>query len=432
MNQDSNRFKIILTSVFGFFILLGLLAFSTYKATNSANSSVDIAVWGTVDKTLFNNFLSKYKQDKNIEFKLTYTQKGLDTIDADLVEAIATGKAPDVILIPQELIKRYMDKVNYITSINERDFKDTYIQESEIYLHSSGIFALPFFVDPIVMYWNRDNFSSAGIANPPTKWSELPLLVGKLTTVDNNANIKKSLVSFGEYRNVDNAKALLSALMLQAGSAIVAPDPNGTLKSALYVKSSTDIAIPAVSALTFYTDYSNPQKSVYSWNRSLPSAKQAFISEDLSTYFGFASEVQDLKDKNPNLNFDVAMIPQVVNANAKVTFGELYGFAFLKSSPNTSVAFNLISTLTGPDAVATFLQFANVAPARRDLIATGTSDPAKTVFFNSALIAKGWIDPDATKTDQLFQTMVENISSGRMSVDDSVQTAGTELGNLLQ
>src|SRR5690242_16429310 len=134
MNPDTNKFKIIVTAVFGFFILLGLISFSTFKSTSSVNTSVEISIWGTVSKDLFDGFTSKYKESKNIEFKLKYTQKDISTIDGELVEAIATGKAPDVILIPQELIKRYLDKVTPITSIDERTFKDTYVQESELYL----------------------------------------------------------------------------------------------------------------------------------------------------------------------------------------------------------------------------------------------------------------------------------------------------------
>ncbi len=431
MNPNKNRFKIILTSVFGFFILLGIVVFATYKSSNTANNNVEISIWGTMDSSVFNNYIEKFKQDKNIDLKLKYTEKDPNTIDNDILEAIASGHAPDSILVSQEFMKKYLDKVYMITNIPTRTYDDTFVQESDMYIQPNGIFALPFFIDPLVMYYNRDILSGAGIANPPKSWAELPLLAGNISKSDSNANITKSAVSFGEYVNVNNAKAILSALIMQGGSPIVATPDGIRFQSYLYTKSPADITIPAVSALDFFTSYSNPKKSVYSWNRSLPSSKQFFLSGDLATYFGFASEAQDLKDKNPNLNFDVALIPQIVDAKTKVTFGNIYGFAFLKSSPNIAAAYNLISTLIGPDSVSELLQFANVAPARRDLIAAGSSDPAKVIFYNSALISRGWIDPDTKKTDKIFQSMVEDISSGRMNVDGSVQKASSELDNLL-
>ena len=431
MNPAQDKFKLVLTGVFIFFILVGLIAFSTYKSSTTTSNNASVTVWGTVDKNIFDSYINQYKQSSNLQFQLTYVYKSLDTIDSQLVEAIATGKAPDVILIPQNLMKRYLDKVYMITSIPQRTFQDTFIQESNLYIQPNGIFALPFFVDPMVMYWNKDLFSSAGIAVPPTKWTEFPLLAQKLSQSDNNANIIKSAVSFGGYKNVDNAEALLSTLIMQAGSPIVSLN-NGFLTSQLDSQSSSDIQKPAVSALQFFTDYSNPKKTVYSWNGSLPSSKQSFLSEDLATYFGFASEYQDIKDKNPNLNFDVALMPQVVNTNTKLTFGNLYGFAFLKASNNISVAYSIVSLLVGPDSVSTFLKFMDAAPARLDLLSAGSSDPIKTIFYNSALISKAWIDPDSKQTDQIFQDMVNNVVTGKESIANSVSGASLELNSLLQ
>ena len=88
--------------------------------------------------------------------------------------------------------------------------------------------------------------------------------------------------------------------------------------------------------------------------------------------------------------------------------------------------------LIGGDSVSTFLQFENAAPARNDIISAGSSDSAKTIFYNSALISKGWIDPDSKKTDQVFQDMVENITTGKMNIQESVLRASTEIDNLLK
>lgn len=431
MEKKSNTFKLVLTGVFGFFILLGLIAFSTYRSSSPTANNVEITAWGTIDKSIFDNYIAKFKQDYNIDFRLVYTYKSANTIDAELVEAIATGKSPDVILIPHTLEKRYLDKVVKMTSIPERTFKDTFIEGAELYVQTDGLFALPFFVDPMIMYWNRDMFSSAGIAKAPTLWTEFPLLAEKLSVSDVNANITKSLAPLGEFRNVTNAKAFLSTIIMQAGSQIVAWD-QGILKSRLEYRSPTDVLVPAVSALQFFTDYSNPKKVVYSWNRALPESKQAFLSEDLAIYFGYASEYNDIKEKNPNLNFDVAVMPQVAGAKNKITYGEIYGFSILRNSPNALTAFNLLSLLVGKDSVNSFLAILPTAPARRDIISTGVADPVKTIFYNSALISRAWIDPDAAKTNKIFQDMVENITTGRMDIYSSVARASMEIDNLLQ
>ncbi len=46
-------------------------------------------------------------------------------------------------------------------------------------------------------------------------------------------------------------------------------------------------------------------------------SKNMFLAGDLALYFGFASELDDLKNKNPNLNFDVTLFPQTGDLNLK-------------------------------------------------------------------------------------------------------------------
>jgi len=434
MNPNPNKFKNIIIGVFIFFIIIGLIAFSTYKSKSTNTNTVIVQIWGTVDKNIFDSYVTKYKQDKSVDFSLSYSYVSLDTIDSKLVEAIATGKAPDIILIPNSLEKRYLDKVYMIpfTSLPQRTFTDTFVPEAQLYEQSNGYFGIPFFVDPLVMYWNRDMFANAAIAIPPKKWSEFPMLASKLSQSNSKADISQSAVSFGEFANIDNAKALISTLIMQAGSPIVSEDINGKLYSNLDSKSANDIMVPAVSALQFYTDYSNPQKPVYSWNRSLPSSKLFFLSENLATYFGFSSEYQDIKTKNPNLNFDLTYMPQIVDAKVFTTYGDLYGFSILKSSQNILAAYNLILTLINSDSISTLVQVYGVAPARRDIIAAGTTNAVQTIVFNSSLISKGWMDPDSSKTDQIFQNMIENISTGKLEITDAVTKASNEIDSLFK
>jgi len=430
-----NNFQIILISIFGFFIILGIAAFSLYKAKNTTGATTPITVWGTIDANNFESFVNKVKIDLGKEVLVKYTQKNLATLDAELIEAIASGAGPDAVLLPQNLLYRYYDKAYMIPFKNlpERLFKDTFVQEGELFLTGSGVMGLPFFIDPLVMYWNRDILSNAGIAAPPSKWSEFPILAEKISKTDNSANVLQSAAPLGGYKNINNAKGLVSALIMQAGSSIVKVEAEG-LTSALGGKNEFDPnsnEIPAISAMRFYTDYSNPKKSVYSWNNALPTSKQMFLSGDLAIYFGKASEATDIAEKNPNLNFDVAPLPQIVDTKNKITYGDIQGFVILKSSPNIVQAFTSISTLIGVDTVPLFLNFNNFAPARRDLVAQGATDSYKSVFYNSALISRAWLDPNSYATDMIFQNMVDDIVTGREKLEGAVQKASEELSNLL-
>jgi ABC-type glycerol-3-phosphate transport system substrate-binding protein len=155
------------------------------------------------------------------------------------------------------------------------------------------------------------------------------------------------------------------------------------------------------------------------------------LSEDLAMYFGFASEYSDIKSKNINLNFDVANIPQF-DAGKTSVFGNIYAFGILKNSPNISQALSTIYLFTSKDIENLFISNTDYASVRKDLLALPPTNSIKSVVNSSALMSKGWLDPDYSKTSQIFQSMIEDISSGRSDVGSAVKDASGQIDNLLK
>lgn len=421
-----------LTAIFAAFIVIGIITFSLFRG-GSGSSLEQITLWGTIPESVFSSYTRavNLKKDTSAKVSVKYIVKDGESFDREFIEALASGSGPDAILLSQDQILRYKDKIYPIPygSISERAFKDTFIEEGELYLSSDGILALPFAVDPLVMYWNRDIFTDALLSQPPVYWDELFSLVDKITEVDSHLDIQRSAISFGEFRNVLNAKEILSLLILQAGNPIVKFDkgrPVSTLKDQLGFSIP-----PSEAAVRFYTEFSNPSKKAYSWNRSLPQTLSYFLAGDLALYFGFASEFNDIRMKNPNLNFDVAVAPQRREAKTKTTFGKMQGLALVKSSRKLSSAFSTISALTSKDNVAVWTRVSGLPPVRKDLLQLGSSDPEGSIFYNSAIISKAWLDPNREETQTIFQNMVESVTSGRLMLSESINKASMEIQNLL-
>ena len=410
-----SNFQIAITGVFIFFIIIGVVIFAGIKGSSSQNTPT-VVLWGIIPEALFNKFVSDVNSEQAVPLKISYVQKSPDTFHQDFVEALATGKGPDAIILPQDLILKEKDKLVAIphTSFSQRDFKNTFIQEAELYLTDSGILALPFSVDPLVMYWNRDTLSGAGFARYPSTWDEVITLSNKVTNKDNALNIAQSGVALGEFRNITHAKEIILSLLAQAGNPTIGLSAN-----------------PAQSVFNFYTQFSNPTKETYSWNRALPQSKNFFISGDLALYFGFASEITDIRAKNPQLNFDIAPIPQSKNATIKATFGTMYGFAFPRNSLNSNVAYNIFSTLTGQSALLKWTELTYLPPVRRDMLVIKPSYPYLSIFYDSALIASGSLDPSASDTSSIFQSMVENIVSGKERINEAITRGSNQINNLM-
>ena len=362
----STKFQIILTGIFGLFIILGVLVFSMYRG--ASGEIYEIKIWGTMEQTEFASVLNKTELYQNKKYRIEYIKKSEQTFDTDLVEAIAAGEGPDIFLLPSDKIIKTTNKAFIIPYdvFTERKFKDSFIEGSEIFMIPEGIVALPFVVDPLVMYWNRNIFNESRITVPPKYWDQFFNLAGVISIKDGSLNILRSAVALGEFANISHAKEIISTLAMQAGTPITyweSGKPFAALSDRLEKPT-----IPAEAALNFYTEFSNPAKPSYSWNRSLTSSFNYFLGGDLGLYFGLASEIGSIQSKNPNLNFDVAPMPLSRESTDDSVFGRFYGLAITKTSKNPNAAFSVISMLVSKEGSNAFAQVLNLPPVRRDLL----------------------------------------------------------------
>lgn len=427
--QKTSLVNMVLMVLLGMGIIVSVLVFSgilPWFGGSRVEFGGEVVLWGTLSEKQIKDTLDVFNEEYEASFVLNYVEKDKDNFDNELVEALASGVGPDLIILPQDLIVRHSNKIFTIPfdSYPLRTFKDNFIQEGELYLSADGVLALPIFIDPIVMYWNRDIFSSAGIARVPLYWDELLTLAPTLSTYDDVGNILRSTVSFGEFVNINNAKDILSMLILQTGNEIVRVGERGYEVSI----SGGDTE----SALRFYTQFADSAKKTYSWNRSLPLAVDFFASGKLAIYFGYASELSDIVIKNPHLNFDVAEVPQIRDGDIKATFADVSGIAVLKSSGNISTAFRAAFALSGSNFIGNISRSIKLAPSLRSLLSSDTSDPYDPVFYKSALFSKAFLDPFPRETDKIFQRMIEGVTSGKVNEAGAINRAEQELKRLFK
>lgn len=433
------------TVIIGVFVVLavgGAIYFANPpedKSSELAGAAGKVTIWGTYPLTPdLTKFFADFNQRYSKAFSVEYRAFDPRTFDRDIVEGLASGMGPDILLLPDDLILRHSDKIlpmSYTPQFGQREFLNTFVQAAEIYLHPNGIVAFPYAIDPMVMYWNRDIFTNASIPEPPKYWDDFKLLAPRLTKTDRAQKVVQSALPLGEFSNVKNAKSILSMLFLQTGSPIVyMSGDRPTVLLTKFADKQKNPAIPMV--LQFFMDFSNPRKTVYTWSLSRQNSEDEFLSGNLAVYFDYASNYQRLKLKNPNLNFDVAMVPQFRDPETgtvkrETTVARLHGLAVMKSSKNQTTAFIAIRTLLNPENAERFAQVFDLPPVRRDLLANRPADAVKAVAYDSALRGKTWLDPRPEESDKAFRDMVEAMSSDRMTADNAAEFLNSRLVDLV-
>jgi multiple sugar transport system substrate-binding protein len=423
------NFQVIILIVFIAAAIFGVLVFSGAIPLGKTEGALGtVVLWGTVPTAVMAPALKDFN-DANPTFVVQYVQKSANNFDQSLLEALASGTGPDLFFLPDNLAYHYANKIFPIpyTSYPLATFKNVFAGAGEVFLTSKGILAFPMSIDPLLMYYNRSMLDANGIVYPPVSWNDLTDMIPLLTKKDDSNRIIKSAVALGHFTNVVHAKDILSTLFMQAGNPIVT-EKDGNFNSTLD-SSIGNYNLPSI--LQFYTDFSDPNSATYSWNGSFPNSIDAFSREELAFYFGYASELQSLINRNPNQNFFVSAMPQIKNASFKSTGAQVTGLAIASSSKNLNTAFLAASLMATGDFASTFAKALVVAPARRDLLAVKPTDAYFPIFYKSALYAKSWLDPSPVDTNNIFSGMINNVLSNNLSVGDAIKDASSKMSILL-
>ena len=407
-------------ALIAFFALAAIGGLTCLKICNVGGSrevnpyGQSVTIWGTLDQGVMDSILGTLSKENKSLKVVSYKEIEERSFESTLVNAIAEGRSPDMIILPHDLLVSYRTKLEPISfeMMPVRNFRDTYIDGAEIFMLSDGTYGIPFAVDPLVMYWNRDIFSSGGLAQPPKTWETLRSQTVKTLVRTNDAlAITQSAVAFGEYVNVNHAKDILAMLFLQAGNDIVAE--NDGEYSVTLAKGSQETISAGDAALTFYTGFALATKELYSWNRSKNLDRKEFLNGTLALYFGKGSEKDSLERENANLNFDVAPVPQSSGATVVRDYGDFYAFSIPRAAQNGQGAYAVAQYL-GSTAVSQIIADAyGFAPVQRSQYAVENTDPFKSIIYSSALISRGWLDPSPRESGEIFKNMIEGVTSGR-------------------
>src|SRR3990167_2177105 len=288
--------------MFFFFKKIGLIAavllFVTFSLTgcgknNLANSVTPrhLTYWGVWDEPeAVNHFINSYRAVYP-HVTIEYKKIPFEEYEQALFDAWVRGTGPDLFSISNTWMHKYAEFITPMPAVTTMGLTKTVKtlgikEEKEISLVTNTspapqqvvndyvdvvgkdviidnqIYGLPFSVDTLVMYYNKDLLATAGIPLPPETWQEFVQDVPRLTIQDNEGTIIQSGAALGTADNVSRSVDILSLLMIQNGTNMVDP-VTGKVSIDKAVEGSA--YLHGHKALEFYTDFASPNKEVYTW-----------------------------------------------------------------------------------------------------------------------------------------------------------------------
>ncbi|MDP4010051.1 MAG: extracellular solute-binding protein [Candidatus Shapirobacteria bacterium] len=284
-------------------ILLGVLIGIVIPKIKDGLKKEPVVVnyWGLwEDSNILEGIIADF-ESKNPGIKINYKMNQKNDYGSRLQgrlakSGVAGEEVPDIYRIHQSWIPSFRDYLAPVPATTvkniqlDTDFFDTY---KEDLVEKGSYMAIPLMYDGLAMYYNKDLINAAQV-ELPKNWWDLETAANKLTVKDDNGNIKVAGVAMGLINNVDHWNDIIGLMMKQNGvNPLINDDANN--------KKLQDV-------LTFYTLFRTKD---HVWDESLPSSTQLFANGKLAFYFAPSWRVFNIKDINKNLNFGIAMVPQL-------------------------------------------------------------------------------------------------------------------------
>ena len=254
-------------------------------------------------------------------------------------------------------------------------------------------YGLPWYVNNMVMYYNKDLFKQAGISAAPTTWDELEQAVQKLKAI-NKYGLNFPVGSPGGYT--------ISAFLLQNGNAII-----DTTTNEPKVVFNNESGVEAFTYLTnLYTKYKGmPEsvKSTLSWDQVFA----PFIQEDVGIVLSGDWAIAAIDKGNPDLNYGIAPVP--VGKTAATTLGG-YNLSINKNSKSIDASWEFIKWLSEKEQSDILQSYSRIS-ARKDIVESDfiKNNPSFEIFVKETINSKS--RPVVTQWQQVQTYLGEAFTS---------------------
>lgn len=460
---------IILALLFIFILTSGFGCKLVDKKTQEAMKPVTLTYWRVYDgEDAFKEILDAYKVLHPF-ITINYRKLRYDEYEKELLNALAEDRGPDIFSIHNTWVRKYQNKIapmpatitmaypivkgtlkketipelrtNKSLSLNDikNNFVDvvykdvvipTYNETSKQY--EQKVYGLPLSVDTLAMYYNKDLFNNAGIAEPPAYWSsEFQQDVKKMTKQNEKGEIIQSGTALGGAENIERYSDIISVLMMQNG-AVMMDDNNQILFNQIPSAFKNQNYNPGLEALRFYADFANPGKEVYCWNKNLENSLNMFTQGKVGIMFGYAYHLPVIKAQAPKLNFGIAKLPQI-EGNTPINFANYWVETVSNKSKYTNEAWDFIQFATKAEQAKNYLANVKKPTALRSLVNEQSEDLDIGIFTQQVLTSKSWYKgADSNAMEKIFAEMINSVTLAQEKIESIISLAATKVAQTIK
>jgi multiple sugar transport system substrate-binding protein len=154
-----------------------------------------------------------------------------------------------------------------------------------------------------------------------------------ITVRDDKDKVLTAGAALGTYDNIAHASDIISLIMIQNGADL------------------NDLAGPkkkeAVDALSYYSIFATGKTKV--WDDTMENSKLAFAKGKVAMYIGYSWDIFEIKAINPDLQFAITAVPQVLEGETTVASYWVEGIS--NKTPHLEEAFEFLKFLATKESL---------------------------------------------------------------------------------
>lgn len=389
-----------------------LLINATSKNNNNDNSNVgtgELVYWGlwepsSVMQPLIDEYEANHKGITILYSQQTYTSYESRLYTRLQQSSTSSEPAPDIFRIHNTWIPKYykylyplpssvMTKTTYASTFYPTATQDFTAKDGNIY-------AMPFEIDGLVVFYNKQLLAAAGVTTPPTDWDSFVDLTHKLTKKDSTGKITQAGLAIGTSKNVSHAAEILSFLMLEQGVDII-----NDARTTVTLSTTT-----AKNVMNTYTSFAKGDNAV--WNSSLGTDLNMFFQGKLAMMIAPSWRAFEIIQSAPAIEFGTATLPQLAANEQPIYYSTYWAEAVSKNSSNPTAAWDFVAFLAQKEQQKEL--YSNAAKLR------AFGEPYSLVSLNSELKSQPYLSSIAESAPKMTSWQMGDESFVKATLNEAI------------
>lgn len=414
MDPKKKTILLISTSVLVVLVVAAVVLLLVRANSSKNNNTSDVGTgeliyWGlwepsSVMQPLIDQYESAHKGITILYSQQTYTNYESRLYTRLQQSTTSSEPAPDIFRIHNTWTPKYYKYLYALpTSVMTKEtYASTFYPTAtaDFTAKDGNIYAMPLEIDGLVVFYNKQLLSAAGVTTPPTDWDSFIELAQKLTKKTAAGKITQSGLAIGTSDNVSHATEILSFLMLEQGIDIIDSTRTTATLNTTKVKNVMDT----------YTNFAIGKDAI--WDSSLGTDLNMFFQGKLAMMIAPSWRAFEIVQSAPTIEFGTTTLPQLAANKKPIYYSTYWAEAVSKNSTNPKAAWDFINFLAQKEQQKAF--YSNAAKVR------AFGEPYSLVELNQDLQSQPYISAVGISAPNMTSWQMGDESFVKASLNEAI------------